>query len=371
MPQPVLGILTLYMNANKQLEERPIYQRMITEGMRMGLDVFVFTPADVHSTKPLIHAMMYDPKTKKWSRKWRPFPALIFDRCRIQRSVRFEQLKKFRSRYGHLHFLNRPLRDKWTIHQILSKKSRFRSHLPDTVMFTGLSDVTQLLKNNATVYMKPINGTGGRGILRIEKAGTQLYKIQGRNQKRNIIAPQKVHPSRLGPYLMNWRSSTRYIVQQGIQIELPNGRVHDYRMLVQKNGSGVWSVTGCAGRIGAQRSVTSNLHGGGHAVQMNTQLKYWFQAEEKRHAIRKEAEKLSLDIAEYLEDTYGALCELALDLAIDKSGHIYVLEVNPKPAREVFKRSGDAEAYRNAIIRPLEYAMWLHKKKNSNQTVAE
>lgn len=371
MSQPVLGILTLYLNQKKQLEERPIYQRMIAEGQKLGLDVFVFTPADVNEIKGLIHAMVYNPQTRKWSRKWRKFPSLIFDRCRIQKSIRFEQLKQFRARYGHLHYLNRPLRDKWTIHQVLSKRSRFRSHLPETVLFNNLSDVHQVLKKNAAVYVKPINGTGGRGILRVEKIGPKLYQIQGRNQQRKIITPQKLHISRLGPYLLNWRSSSRYIVQEGIQIKLPNGRVHDYRILVQKNGSGQWEVTGGAGRVGVQRSVTSNIHGGGHAVPMNTQLKQWFPSEEKRNEIRTETEKLSLDIAAYLEDTYSALCELALDIAIDKSGRIYLLEVNPKPAREVFALSGDSEAYRRAIVKPLEYALWLHKKKNPKQTDAE
>ena len=65
----------------------------------------------------------------------------------------------------------------------------------------------------------------------------------------------------------------------------------------------------------------------------------------------------------YLEDSYGALCELALDLAIDKNGKIFILEVNPKPAREVFIQSGDPEAYHRSIVRPLEYALWVYKHK--------
>lgn len=364
MPQPVLGILTLYLNDKKQLEERPIYQRMITEGQRMGLDIFVFTPSDVNDKKQLIHALTYDAKSKRWTREWRRFPNMIFDRCRIQRSKRFTQLLSFRSRYGGLTFLNRPLRNKWTIYQTLSGKSRFRAHLPETVLFQGTDDVLRLLKSYSTVYVKPINGTGGRGILRVEKQNADSYLIQGRRQNRAIVPAQNIHKSRLGSFLSAWRGSNRYVAQQGIQIKLPNGRVHDYRMLVQKNGQGHWEVTGCVGRVGAPRSVTSNLHGGGHAVAMNTLLKQWITSDEKRAEVRRSAERLSLDIAEYLENTYEALCELALDLAIDRSGRIYVLEVNPKPAREVFKKSGDADTYRRAIVKPLEYAMYVYRRKS-------
>lgn len=365
MSQPALGILTLYLNDKKQLEEKPIYQKMIIEGKSLGLDIFVFTPMDVHKNKDMIWALMYDPSTKKWSRKWREFPHMIFDRCRIQRSKRFEQLKQFRVRYNHKLFLNRPLRDKWTIHQTLSHKSKFRPYLPETTLFQNINDILAMLKHHSTVYVKPINGTGGRGILRIEKLASNQYLIQGRKLSRQIIPARKVNLTQLKSYLLHWRGDKRFLVQQGIQIKLPNGRVHDYRMLVQKNGNGKWQVTGCAGRMGPEKSVTSNLHGGGKAIPMNTLLKEWKFSESKREEIATIAGQLSLDVASFLEDTYEALCELALDLAIDKQGRIYLLEVNPKPARQVFLQSGDSEAYHRAISRPLEYALWVYKQQNT------
>lgn len=361
MPKPVLGIMTLYLNNKKQLEERDIYELMITEGRKLGLEIFVFTPADVHKSHRLLLAQLYDPHSGKWTRKWQKFPDMIFDRCRVQRSERFRQLKQFRLKYTDLVYLNRPLSNKWAIHQQLSKRAAFRPHLPATEPFKGFHSVKRMLKQNSLVYLKPINGTGGRGILRIEPVKKQggLYLVEGRNHKRHIIPQQRVRLDRLEPRLHNWNMDD-YIVQQGIPVQLPNGRVHDYRMLVQKNGQGIWELTGCAGRIGAHRSVTSNLHGGGRAVPMNQLLAQWIQAEDHREKIIKQGEKLGLDIAAYLEESYGALCELALDLAISKDGHIYVLEVNPKPAREVFSRIGEKETYRRAIARPMEYALWVY-----------
>ncbi|MGC5771110.1 YheC/YheD family protein [Paenibacillus pabuli] len=362
MSSPVLGIMTLYLNEHRALEERSIYRRMILEGRKRGLDIYVFTPADVHSGGKRIEAMVFHSE-KGWSREWRSFPDMIFDRCRIQRNRRFQQLLAFREKYGHLLFLNRPLRNKWTIHQTLSGKSAFREHLPDTVLFQDMSDVNRMLKASSLIYLKPINGTGGRGILRIERSGSEANTVlvQGRDQKRRIITPRKVHLSRLGSLLTHWNMKDKYLVQEGIQLQLPNGRVHDYRMLVQKNGEGEWELTGCAGRMGAEKSVTSNLHGGGQAVAMNKLLKQWITDEEERAEINATAEKFGIDVATFLENTYGALCELALDLAIDKSGRIYLLEVNPKPAREVFARIGEQDTYTKAITQPLEYALWVYR----------
>ncbi|BBH21498.1 hypothetical protein Back11_28430 [Paenibacillus baekrokdamisoli] len=364
MGQPVLGIMTLYLNDNGLLEEKPIYQKMTIAGKKMGLDIYVFTPRDVNYKQNRINALMFDPVTKSWTRKWRSFPHMIFDRCRIQRSQRFVELGKFRKQYGHLTFLNHMLRNKWIIYRTMRKDPRFIPHLPLTKMYESPSDLTDMIRKYPLIYLKPINGTGGRGILRIQKQQGGIYLIQGRDQSRRIIHPQRVPLSELHGRLEGWNlKENHYLVQQGIQLKLPNGRVHDYRMLVQKNGSGLWEVTGCAGRIGASGSITSNLHGGGEAVTMQSLLKRFIKNDETVEAAKLQAEELSIQMAIFLEQTYGRLCELALDLAIDQKGHIWLLEVNPKPAREVFIQAGEKETYRRAIVRPLEYAIWLHEQK--------
>lgn len=368
MSQPVLGILTLYLNNRKRLEEVPVYERMISEGRELGLDVFVFTPADVNSSKRLIHALQFNPDTGRWTRRWRSFPHMIFDRSRIQKSERFQQLLRFRSRYNHLLFLNKPLRNKWTVHQTLFEVRRFKPHLPDTMLVNSIGDVNRMLDKYDAVYLKPINGTGGRGILRISKSNNSSYEIRGRNTDRSIITPKRIPAAMLASYLAGWDVKGRYLVQEGIPLELPNGRVHDYRMLVQKNGFGEWEVTGCVGRVGAINSVTSNLHGGGRATGMDELLEEWIPDAEKRERVRRDSAKLGIDVSRYLEEQYGALCELALDLAIDKSGRTLLLEVNPKPSREVFSQVGDKNAYRISLIRPLEYALWVynHRKHSKN-----
>ena len=361
--RPVLGILTLYLDDRKTLEERAIYQRMTIAAKGMGMDIMVFTPADVNFETNRIEAMYYDPSRKIWSRKWSAFPHMIFDRCRIQKSHRFEQLKHFRARYGHLTFLNRPLRNKWTVYKTLQTQPKFNSKQPETRLYTSHSDLVEMLKKYPLVFLKPINGTGGRGILRVERLKSGEYLIQGREQTRAIIPPQKVGANSLKSRLQTWNlGDGRYIVQQGIMIKLQSGRVHDYRMLVQKNSRGEWEPTGCAGRVGAPGSITSNLHGGGKAVVMEELLDSWIGSQSEAASVRREAEKFSLEVAAYLEGQFGRLCELALDLAIDRKGGIWLLEVNPKPAREVFRQSGDLKTYERAIIKPLEYAMYLYSR---------
>ncbi|MFD2329822.1 YheC/YheD family protein [Cohnella sp. GCM10020058] len=367
--QPTLGILTLYLNDRKMLEEKSVYARMTAIGRKLGLSVFVFTPDDVDEAGDRIFAMFYSTDSRTWERKWVRFPQLIYDRCRIQRSPRFQRLLAFRRKYGHLTFLNRPLRNKWTVHRTLGKVAAFEPHLPSTRFYDSPEDVQAMLRKHSLVYVKPINGTGGRGILRVERMKDGTYAVQGRDHARRIVTPRRVSKEQLAAVLRTWdKHGDRYIAQQGLHIRLPSGRVHDYRMLVQKNGEGDWTVTGCAGRVGPPRSITSNLHGGGRAVPMNTLLREWIGSEERIGQIRKTAETLGIGVARHLERTYGALCELALDLAIDREGRVWLLEVNPKPAREVFMQAGESDVYRTALSRPLEYAVWLHRQRRLART---
>jgi glutathione synthase/RimK-type ligase-like ATP-grasp enzyme len=364
MVMPVLGIMTLYLNDRQQIEDKHVYAKMTVMGKRLGLNVYVFTPADVDDRRQMIYAHVYNPEKRKWMRRWLRFPHLIYDRCRIQRSKRFEQLLAFRRKYGHLTYLNRPLRNKWTVYQTLGKFAAFRPHLPATRPYRSAQDVLIMLRRYPLVFLKPVQGTGGRGILRIDQLRDGTLLLQGRNRSRRIVPVRRISRKQLPAALRAWaRQGDRYIVQQGIRTELDNGRVHDYRLLVQKNGHGQWQVSGCAGRIGPPRSVTSNLHGGGKAAPMNLLLRRWIGHEGKIERVRETAEWLGVAVARTLEASYGALCELALDLAVDRSGRVWLLEVNPKPAREVFIRAGDREAYRKAILRPLEYALWVYRQK--------
>ncbi len=368
MAKPLLGIMALYLNGNK-LEERSLFRKFTTAGRKLGMDVFAFTPEDVLTGERRIRGHFYDTERGVWVRRITRFPDVVFDRCRYQANVRFAQLRKFRERYPDLNYMNRPMRNKWAIHQLLSKDSAVSGYLPATRIYTKPSDLSDFLKGRELVYLKPKNGTGGRGILRISRAGDGLWLIQGRNQARRIIPPQRVTTAALASRLSGWKLTNRYLIQQGIDLRLPSGRVHDYRLLMQKDGSGKWAVTGCAGRVGAARSVTSNLHGGGHAISMDRLLRLRFPGSSaKVESVRESVHTLGFDVIATLERQFPEMCELALDVAVDRSGRPWLLEINPKPAREVFHRIGERETYRRAIERPLEYALHLHRTRGDGGT---
>jgi hypothetical protein len=364
-----LGVLAVYMSGSR-LEELSFYRKLITEGKKLGLQVEVFTPSDV-ADKGIVSSLKYNSSIGKWVRSRTTFPPLIYDRCRYHGAATYRLLKTFRNKYVKLDYLSKPLANKWTMHQVLTEDKDISSHVPATYRYRDSSELIRFLKKHKLIYLKPKNGTGGRGIMRIEQIGADLYLIQGRNQNRTILTPQCSTERQLALKLHAFNLNTDYVVQQGINLTFKNGRVHDYRLLIQKNGGGEWEVTGCAGRIGPPNSITSNLHGGGSAVSMEKLLSYRFASKTKIEQIKQDIYSFAYQLAPYLETKFGKLCELGIDIAIDPKGHVWLLEVNPKPSREVFRRIGEKDTYRKAIIRPLEYALWLMQEKEQEKELPD
>jgi glutathione synthase/RimK-type ligase-like ATP-grasp enzyme len=362
MSHPTLGVMALYMN-QKKLEELNYFRRLITFGKKLNLNVIIFTPEDVLPEKNQITALQYDIKKAKWFSSIQPMPDLIYDRCRFQKNYRFALLRKFRTQYPKLTYINHPMAHKWPVHQLLYKNRTIRPFLPETIKYKQASDLISFLQNHSLVYLKPSNGTGGRGILSIRRLTDGLCLVQGRDLFRKIITPRKMKIEQISIRFNSWGLKDRYLIQQGIPLALPDGRVHDYRLLIQKNDIGQWEVTGCAGRVGPARSITSNLHGGGMALPMMKLLHSRFSSTAKINEIKETMEQLSHEVVIQLEKQYGRLCEMALDIAVSPSGQVWLLEVNPKPAREVFRLIKETETYEKAIRRPLEYALWLHKQE--------
>jgi len=336
----------------------------------MGLRVGIFTPRDVDDSRRAIKALQYDAESRKWTRRWMPFPGIIYDRCRYHGTATYQMLRAFRNKHKRFRYLAKPLANKWTLHGVLAEHERIAGHLPDTQQYSGFPALNKLLQKHATVYLKPKNGTGGRGIVRVDRLSGGEFILRGRSASRTILPKRKASAESLAPTLRSFGVSERYIMQQGIPSLLTGDRVCDFRLLIQKNGSGAWEVTGCAGRIGPSRSITSNLHGGGNAIAMHALLRKRFD-NRTASGIKQTMYSLSETVAAHLETHFGQLCELGIDLAVAPDGQVWLLEVNPKPSREVFRRIGETGTYRTAIQRPLEYANWLLERSPAAETEGE
>jgi glutathione synthase/RimK-type ligase-like ATP-grasp enzyme len=207
-----------------------------------------------------------------------------------------------------------------------------------------------MLKRHRCVYLKPVYGSGGVGIVRISRHGeTYFVRYSGRRTSKAVSAGGLAGAlSGIGRH---------YLVQQGLDLAYLRGSTYDVRSIVQKNGDGEWQVTGKAARIGKKYAITSNLHTGGYARTVPAVLQACFP--DRALEIEQEIDQLALRVAEVMDQKAGPLCDLGLDMGIDRQGKVWLIEVNSKPGRKVFRHTGDVEARWRSIETPMAYARYL------------
>lgn len=364
-----LGVIVCYQLHHKRppfLETRYFYQ-LAMEAKKHTIDLFVFSPKEIDWNRRTVPAWAIE-DNRQWAKQMKPLPSLIYDRCYYLNSSHYRQYQPFLNRLRtdpKIRLLGRALSGKYQTHQILSACHQIQAHLPETIRYQSIESMTMMLKKYHDICMKPNGGSHGRGVFRIKPHHKQFF-IQGRDLTNQAFQLLIKDPGQLNQWIEKFVGQTRYIIQPYLRLTTVEHLPFDLRILVQKDGNAAWLTTGSAIRIGKAHSLTSNLHGGGTAVSFLPflQKNYPPRLQEK---INQDIQNITTIVPSFIEQNYGPLVELGLDIGIDKSGHVWLLEVNSKPGRSVFLRTGNKEIHDLATKLPILYAKaLLHGPRRCN-----
>ncbi len=208
-----------------------------------------------------------------------------------------------------------------------------RPHLPKTVWMTD-SRILRMLQTYPSVFIKPNHGSGGSGIIRVKRLGRGFevrcgssLKIAGRSSVLKAIRSFR-------------KPRHRYLVQKDLQLEKYHGKIFDIRVYLQKPKSR-WIISGMAARVAAPHKFVTNYHKGGHAEPLRRVLMSLFQNDHSKvDACFRKIEQLSITIAETV-NKWHSIHELGVDLALDKNGHIWIIEANSHPGHMLFTQLSD------------------------------
>jgi len=361
MEKPVIGILTW--RQGKRFEEPRYLRRLVQAGQRLGAVVYLFSHQDVLIAKRKVRGFVPSPGGG-WQVRPFPWPDIVIDRYRkrVKEYLRLRHRKLFA-------YANSTFAKKWKITQLLGADERVKRWIPQTVTFSPKA-LQHMLAQHPLLYIKPGNGTGGRSILKVA-AHSHGYQLQGCDRTMAKQTLRVRTAAALENQVKRWVQEQQirdgnFMVQQGIDLALTGNRVTDVRLLIQKNENGEWSVTGSGVRLGAPGSSVSNLHGGGRAIPFESFMGSRFGAE-RAEEILQECHELAHATAETLEEHFGRMIEFGLDIGVDVNGNVWLIEVNPKPGREIFRQMGARETYAEAVRRPIQYALYLIRTGQTKQ----
>jgi glutathione synthase/RimK-type ligase-like ATP-grasp enzyme len=363
MPMPLLGIMVTELPKEVPFVDSFSYQELCRFGLQAGIEVFVFSPNRIDWIHERLTGYTYQTITKEWVKKSYPLPDLIYDRCFFSTKAAYldyrSHIRKLYSK-SSIRFLGYGLSGKWEVLQMLRQDDYFHPYLPDTFLLGYVQEVLDYLERKGEVFIKPQGGSQGKGVLYIKQLpqSKNVYLLSGRDGRNLHFRLQFKEAAALQHWLRRFIGKRPYIFQEYLSLHTASNIAYDIRAMVQKNDQGHWQLTGMGIRSGQPGSITSNLHGGGIALEVIPFLEREFGPDQAKELERTLIE-LSTRIPPALEAAHGRLVELGIDLGIDRSGRIWILEVNSKPGRRIFTHLPSEIARKRSNENPIRYAAFL------------
>lgn len=207
--------------------------------------------------------------------------------------------------------------NKWAKHEALKKDVALRRHVPEARRMSRNS-LASMLKKYRMVYVKPLNGSRGVGVMKVEAVGSGLRLHDG------------VRARTFSDFTAGYAAVLRaakgkpYLVQRGIGLSRYGGRPFDIRVVVQRLPKGQWTVTGWVGRVARQGKIVTNGSQGGAIYPVDRLLS-------GSVPLVNRMKRIGLQTARRLHRYYPGLVEIGLDLAVDRSRRLWILEANTSP----------------------------------------
>jgi len=362
---PIIGIMTDFLPNQPEYKPNSVQAELIylsNLGLKLPAQYYIFTPASINWTNKTVRGYTYrklNQEQGSWVSSEYPLPDIVYDRISSRKGearARVMFTKRKLMNLPYLKYYNPAFLNKWKVHQLLLQNDSLTPYLPETKLL-NLANLTEMISKYKALYLKPCNGSQGKGIIKVAAEQGRLRYTVYRKGKHFGNADNS---ARLMMETRNSRNRRPYIVQEGINLETYKKAAFDIRIIYQKNAEGEWLISKNFVRVAPYGSSVANLSRGGTAEMSKKVFASVFNSnEELINTKNEELKNLCKMVAETLESAsqkiYG---ELGLDIGIDKEGKFWLIEVNSKP-RKTTETALSQGIVRNTFRRPLQYAIYL------------
>ena len=287
-----------------------------------GMELIYMRPKDINMEEKKVYGRVL--VKNKWTDKKTDIPPFI-DVVPYCFKRENKEIMDFLRKNTFLSDNRRNVVTKEMLQNILSEDDQFSHLMIPTYKIKTFKDMHNYLTTYNKIVLKPGRGLRGKGIYIIEKMDKDSFRIGYSKNKWDA----DLHV--LEEFFDNTFKGKNYILQKYVTSRTPQGDPFDCRIHVEKGGTGKWEIAKIYVRIGIGQSVISNVNQGGGISDPKEFLKANFG--DQRKEIYQHLLKLGKEIPEKMEQLRGThIMSLGLDIGIDKSGKLYLFEVNDGPS---------------------------------------
>ncbi|KUO49043.1 MAG: hypothetical protein APF76_10470 [Desulfitibacter sp. BRH_c19] len=351
---PSLG-LTLTPHSWSNIDKSTAIKKRALLALEKGVLFYCFRLKNVDWKNNLVEAYCLNPNNYNWVKKNVPVPHVIYDRGSHPGPKTVESYNN-QGKVNNIQWINTTRTfGKWeTFQAFRSFKDTSKSH-PETAFFT-LPNLKEFLKKYMYTFIKDTYGRGGKKVFRIEKVKKYYLCKAGGNQIRSW---KFANIETLYSFLCNTLGKN-LIIQQGIFLAEIDGGPFDMRVLVQKDINSEWIISAVNFRIAKPGAIVTNFAAGARDVFLTP-------GEDLLHpGLSWEVlSNLSSKAVYALENSFGSLGEIGLDIGLDKEGKLWIIEANSRPSSIAY-RTATKEKSNQIFGLPIDYATSLVKHLYNN-----
>lgn len=360
---PVFGVYTLQFPGDKPFgPQTALFRDVAILCRRYGALCVILTPGSLDPVAMCVNGYRMT-ETGVWRRERLPWPDYVWRRVTVRPPALESVLQEDERCCAALSLNGALLRaesEKWRLYQELREDPALQTHLPRTQLVGGADDIRSALESYQDMYVKPTRGTQGQRIVRVRQEGKTLYQqpVRGKSVRlgagdRAAAALHRYWTARLQ------RDPGRYIAQETVDVmRVKSGNPFDVRFLIQAVPDAEPACTATVIKVGDGEAITTNLHTGGQACLPETLGPH---LNKRDLALFREGLQAGANLAQTAFVTLAkrrpGLVELGADVAIDRKGQPWLLEVNPCPGRRML-RDVDPGLRHLSLVRVVEYAVF-------------
>ncbi|MDP9728924.1 YheC/YheD family endospore coat-associated protein [Alicyclobacillus tolerans] len=361
-----IGILCnpLWQSQQKTLRdnsEMANWKKILETASSLGVKAYIFGLNDLQFEKNMLRAYSWD--GIRFTEEQIPMPHVIYDQLasrKLERSQRLRDRRKRLSEMYGLRIFNDGFFDKWQVYEWLSENQAIRSALPATILHRQRDRTKQFMERHGSVYIKPIHGSLGIGIIRLLQTADGTVQYQWKSGRKKVVQGQMASFDKWLEQFGKRLRQRPYICQESIRLATYEGRPFDIRILMQRDGSGQWKRTKAFARVARIGDFTSNLSSGGLALPLSQVLSQIWKEHRQYNQVRQRINDLARKVVQHLqEECEHTLGELGVDVGVTPSGQVYVIEVNSKPHKTPTTQAGRQDLVDLSFRRPIEFAVYL------------
>jgi hypothetical protein len=348
---PVIGFVPVASKNRLTPENLDIFKQYMKSYHQIKGLIILFSADSINFYRRTIEGYYYNPTSDSWAPGIFPLPSVIYRKTGFGKKTFDSLIDLLGNKLFNTYFFN-----KWELWNYMKPYDELSNYLPYTVKLTTLDSLDEMLGKYGNVYLKQIGGYKAKGIVKVHKSDLGYHFVY-RLRREKVIKDRK----QAEEFIKELNVNKNYLIQQSIEVVRFEDRPVDFRVILQKNGTGEFDCTGIIGRFGKTGSIATNFLLDGFSHNCVESLKLAFNLSEKE-AFQKEQEIIRVCklMCDKLNETVGHYGDLGIDVIVDKNYKIWILEIN-KLHDHKFPLYGlnDTQMYYRVLANPFLYAKYL------------